>query len=188
MYHPGYGYTPYGPYSPATSPVPALGHDAQMYGAQHYQYPSPYFQSLTPTSNPYPSMPAPAKGEITTPVVADQATLDSTNSKPNGMANSGGAKNNGTYSGRVGYNGSYGRGTVPGGVPSYQDPRCAYEGMQSPMPWLDSPYFADGHSRPLTNSAMTSSFSYGNGFPSRNQNYQPHLMVGSATFLSVVIL
>ena len=49
MYHNGYGYAPYGPYSPAASPVPTMGHDGHLYGAQSYQYPTPYFQSLTPT-------------------------------------------------------------------------------------------------------------------------------------------
>lgn len=177
MYH-GYGYAPYGPYSPAASPVP-VGHDGQLYGAQHYQYPTPYFQSMTPTSGQFSSPAVPSKGEIATAAGADIA-------KPNGLANNGGAKgNNGTTPARATYqnssfnmNGSYGRGALPGGVPAsgYQDPRYAYEGLHSPVPWLESPYFSDGQPRPVTNSSMTTS--NGNGVPSsRNQNYRPQMMV-----------
>ncbi|KAL0418062.1 UNVERIFIED_CONTAM: YTH domain-containing protein ECT2 [Sesamum radiatum] len=189
MYHHGYGYAPYGPYSPATSPVPTVGHDGQLYGAQHYQYPTPYFQSLTPTSGPYPTPAGPAKGEIATSAAADQAPLsvDSTNSKSNGIANSGGAKgNNGTAPARAAYqnssfnvNGSYGRGALPGGIPGsgYQDPRFGFDGLQSPIPWLENPYFSDGQPRPVTTSSMTSPATNGNGVPSsRNQNFRPHLM------------
>ncbi|XP_011089707.1 uncharacterized protein LOC105170581 [Sesamum indicum] len=189
MYHHGYGYAPYGPYSPATSPVPTVGHDGQLYGAQHYQYPTPYFQSLTPTSGPYPTPAAPAKGEIATSAAADQAPLsvDSTNSKSNGIANSGGAKgNNGTAPARAAYqnssfnvNGSYGRGALPGGIPGsgYQDPRFGFDGLQSPIPWLENPYFSDGQPRPVTTSSMTSPATNGNGVPSsRSQNFRPHLM------------
>ncbi|KAL8480870.1 hypothetical protein ACS0TY_027408 [Phlomoides rotata] len=177
MYH-GYGYAPYGPYSPAASPVPTVGHDGQLYGAQHYQYPTPYFQSLTPTSGQFPTPAAPAKGEIANAAATDMP-------KSNGLANSGGAKgNNGTAPARATYqnssfnmNGSYGRGALPGGVPAsgYQDPRYAYEGLHSPVPWLENPYFSDGQPRPVTSSSMTTS--NGNGVPSsRNQNYQPHMM------------
>ncbi|XP_011089706.1 YTH domain-containing family protein 1-like [Sesamum indicum] len=190
MYHHGYGYAPYAPYSPATSPVPTLGHDGQIYGAQHYQYPTPYFQSLTPTSGPYPTPAAPGKGEITASAAADQAPLsvDSTNSKSNGITNSGVAKgNNGAAPPRAAYqnasfnvNGSYGRGALPGGIPGsgYQDPRFGYDGLQSPFPWLESPYFSDGQPRPVTTSSMTSPASNGNGVvPStRNQNFRPHPM------------
>ncbi|KAJ0673055.1 hypothetical protein HanOQP8_Chr13g0503971 [Helianthus annuus] len=52
--YPGYGYAPYGPYSPAGSPVPTTGHDGQLYGAQQYQYqyqyPSPCFQPVVDTT------------------------------------------------------------------------------------------------------------------------------------------
>lgn len=186
----GYGYAPYAPYSPATSPVPTVGHDGQMYGAQHYQYPTPYFQSLTPTSGPYSTPAAPTKGEMGTAATGDQAPLsvDSANSKSNGVANGGGPKgNNATAPARATYqnssfnvNGTYGRGTLPGGIPAtgYQDPRWGFDGLQSPIPWLENPYFSDGQQRPITSSSMTSSIANGNGVPSsRNQNYRPQYMV-----------
>lgn len=181
MYH-GYGYAPYGPYSPAGSPVPAVGHDGQLYGAQHYQYPSPYFQPMTPTSGPY-STPAaaPPKGEISTSAAADQAPLsvDNANGNSNGIVNGGGVKgNNGpapvrptTYqNSSFNANGSYGRGAQN----AYQDPRFGFDGVRSPIPWLDGPIFSDGQHRPLTSTAITSSMSNGNGAASRNQNLRPH--------------
>ncbi|XP_019155591.1 PREDICTED: uncharacterized protein LOC109152390 [Ipomoea nil] len=178
VYQHGYGYTPYGPYSPATSPVPTVGHDGQLYGAQHYQYPTPYFQPLT--SGPYPTPAAPAKGEIPiSAAAADQATLtvDSANANSNGNAIGGGIKGNiGSAPLRPAYqnssfnmNGSYGRGTMPGGVASgYQDPRFAFDGLQSPLPWQDATY-SDGHSRPVNSNSFTPSNR--SGIPSsRNQN------------------
>ncbi|PIN05579.1 putative high-glucose-regulated protein [Handroanthus impetiginosus] len=187
VYHHGYGYTPYAPYSPAASPVPTMGHDGQLYGAQHYQYPTPYFQP--PTSGPYSTPAAPAKGEIATSAAADQVPLsvDSTNSKSNGIANSGGTKgNNGTAPTRATFqnssfnvNGSYPRGALPGGIPAsgYQDPRFGFDNLHSPISWLETPYFSDGQPRAVTSSSMASSIASGNNVPSsRNQNFRPHLM------------
>ncbi|VFQ60016.1 unnamed protein product [Cuscuta campestris] len=176
VYQHGYGYNPYGPYSPATSPVPTVGHDGQLYGAQHYQYPTPYFQPLA--SSPYPTSTAFAKGEIPISAAADQAplTVDSANANSNGNENGGGAKGNAgpaplrpAYNASYNVNGSYGRGTMPVGVASgYQDPRFAYDGLHSPIPWSDTT-FSDGHSRPANNSTFTPSSR--NGIPSsRNQN------------------
>ncbi|KAL1569300.1 YTH domain-containing protein ECT4-like [Salvia divinorum] len=187
MYH-GYGYPTYGPYSPAVSPIPTLSHDGQLYSPQHYQYPTPYFQPMPPTNGPYSSG-ALAKGDIAASGCADQIPLpvDSSNSKSNGVASSVAAKgNNGTVMARPTYqnssfnaNGSYGRGAMPGGSPSsgYQNPRFGFDGLHSPIPWLDTPYFSDAQQRPITSSSITSAVGNGNSVPSsRNQNYQPHLM------------
>ncbi|CAI9768674.1 unnamed protein product [Fraxinus pennsylvanica] len=162
VYHHGYGYAPYGPYSPATTPVPTVGHDGQLYGAQHYQYPTPYFQSAT--SGPYPTPAASAKGDISASAGADQAPLSvaTGDAKSNGIANSGSIKkNNGSNAAKhtypnssYGFNGTYGRSGFPGGIPA-----------------------SDGQPRPVTASSMTSSMSNGNGVPSsRNQNFRPHIM------------
>lgn len=132
MYHPGNSYAAYNPYSHATSPVPTIGHDSQLYGAQHYHY--PYFQPLPPTSTPY----------VTS--VAGQAPLsvDSANGNSNGIAN--GVKG---YTGHTSMrhafqnsslnnNGSFGRSAFLGGVASgYQDPRFGFDGVRSPIPWLE---------------------------------------------------
>ncbi|XP_042025087.1 YTH domain-containing protein ECT4-like [Salvia splendens] len=187
MYN-GYGYPPYGPYSPAVSPIPTLSHDGQLYSPQQYQYPTPYFQPLPPSNGLYPSG-ALGKGDIATSGGADQVPLpvDSANSKSNGVAGSVATKgNNGTAMARPAYqnssfnaNGSYGRGALPGGIPSSgcQNPRFGFDGLHSPVPWLETPYFSDSQQRPITSSSMTPAVGNGNSAPSsRNQNYQPHLM------------
>ncbi|XP_051132069.1 YTH domain-containing protein ECT4-like [Andrographis paniculata] len=188
LYHHGFGYAPYAPYAPAASPVPTVGHDGQLYGSQQYQYPPPYFQSPTPTSGPYPTPAAPLKGELVTSAAADQTSLsvDSTNSKSNGIANSMHTKgNNGTVPVRstqqnssMKVNGSYGKGGFPGGIPAsgYHDARVGFDGLQSVMPWYESPYFSDGQPRPLTNSSLTSTVPNGTGVGSRNNNFRPQLM------------
>nr|XP_043613738.1 YTH domain-containing protein ECT4-like [Erigeron canadensis] len=176
MYH-GYGYPTYSPYSPATSPVPTVGHDGQLYGAQHYQYPNAYFQPMTPTSGPYSSSAVPAKGENTPSAAADQPslTVDTANGNSNNIVNGGGVKGNTgsaslrptTYQNSYNANGSYGRGAQN----SYQDPRYSYEGLHSPIPWLDTTLYTDGQARNISSIAPLSS---GNGVASRNQNLRPH--------------
>lgn len=91
VYHHGYGYAPYAPYSPAGSPVPTMGNDGQLYGPQHYQYP-PFFQPLTPTSGPFtPTSAAHPQGDNSTSVAADQKPLSveaangNTNAGTNGV-------------------------------------------------------------------------------------------------------
>ncbi|KAI4317340.1 hypothetical protein L6164_025214 [Bauhinia variegata] len=187
MYHHGYGYAPYGPYSPAGSPVPTMGNDGQLYGPQHYQYP-PYFQPLNPTSGPFTPTPAvPPQGEVSTSAPADQKPLpvEAANGNSNGVTNGGTVKgSNGATPVKPAYqnssfnsHASYGRGAMPGRVPTpgYQDPRFAFDGLRSPIPWLDGPLFSDGQPRPMTSSVITSSISGGNNVTaSRNQTYRPN--------------
>ena len=175
MYHHGYGYAPYSPYSPAASPVPTMGHDGHLYGAQSYQYPTPYFQSLTPTSAPYnPTSVVTPKGEISTSIAVDQSpsSLGAANGNSNGIANSGGGKGapkkqmyqNSSFTS----NGSYGRGGLSGALPAsgFQDPRFSFDGLRSPMPWLDAP---------VNTTSMVSSISIANNTPSsKSHNYRPH--------------
>ncbi|KAK8615237.1 hypothetical protein V6N13_069015 [Hibiscus sabdariffa] len=183
MYH-SYGYAPYGPYSPATSPVPTLGSDGQLYGPQHYQYP-PFFQPVTLSSGPFaPNPAAPPHGELVTSAAADQKPLpvETVNSNSNGVANGGNLKgNNGpgaikpSYPSSVNSNNLYPRGAPTGGFSAsgYQDPRYGFDGFQSPNQWHDGSMYSDGQHRPVTSTGMNSSFSKANGFPtSRNQNFQ----------------
>ncbi|KAK1356206.1 YTH domain-containing protein [Heracleum sosnowskyi] len=177
----GYGYTPYGPYTPSGSPVPNVAHDGQLYGAQQYHYPTHYFQPLTPTSGPYPTPAAPVKGEMSTTGAGDKSTLavENANVNSNGIANVGVVKaNNGSappksfQSSSYNNNASFGRGTLPGGVPTsaYQNPRFGYHSLGSTVPWMDVPLYSD-YSRSMTNTLIMSSISSGNGIPSsRNQN------------------
>ncbi|KAK1356205.1 YTH domain-containing protein [Heracleum sosnowskyi] len=185
MYH-SYGYAPYSPYTPAGSPVPTVGHDGQLYGAQQYQYPTPYFQPSTPTSGPYSTPAAPPKGEKSTTGAGDKPTLaiETANVNSNGItnvgvvkANSGSAPHKSFQNSFKNNNGSFGRGTFPGGVPTsaYQDPRFGYDSLVSPVPWMDVPLYSD-YSRPMTNTSIKPPISSGNGIPSRNQNNRSHLM------------
>lgn len=184
MYHHGYGYAPYGPYSPAGSPVPTLGNDGQLYGPQHYQY--PFFQPLTPTSGPYtPSPAASPQTDISASVAADQKPLpvEAANGNSNGVTNGGSVKGNNaaplkpTYQNSFVSNGSYGTAALPGRGPgsNYQDGRYSFDVLRSPFPWLDGPLLSDGQPRPVTSTAISSSISNGNNLPSsRNQNFRPN--------------
>ncbi|XP_037493164.1 YTH domain-containing protein ECT2 isoform X2 [Jatropha curcas] len=166
MYHNGYGYAPYGPYSPATSPVPTLVNDGQLYGPQHYQYP-PYFQPLTPNSGPFtPSQEPSSQGDLSSTTPPDQKSLpaEATKGNSSGIVSGAGIKgNNGlapiksTYQNSLlNSNNTNGRGILPGGVPTsgYQDPRFGFEGK----------YRSTG---------MASSFMKANNVPSsRNHNFR----------------
>ncbi|CAN4115294.1 unnamed protein product [Withania somnifera] len=186
IYHHGYGYASYGPYSPATSPVPAVGHDGQLYGSQQYHY--PYFQPLPPTSTSNTTPASQPKGEAaSSTAAADQSSIsvDSANGNSVVIANGGVKGNTGSMSVRPAFqnsslnaNGSYGLGTFPGGVPSgYQDPRLGFDGVRSPIPWVGGSMFTDGQARPVTSNSFMPSFSNGYAAPSsKNQNVHPHLM------------
>ncbi|XP_020686608.1 YTH domain-containing protein ECT4 isoform X1 [Dendrobium catenatum] len=191
MYHHGYGYTPYGAYPSSGSAVPSLGHDSQMYGAQHYQYPSPYFQPQAVPNGTYSSNNAPtSQAEVNSLVVADQppVPVDAAKSNSNGVNNVSATANGGSASLKQGQqnstltsNGSYGRGVLLGGHPSpgYQDPRFNFDGMRSPIPWFDGSTFSDAYTRSATNNAVSSTASHNaNSAPSRNQNVRsvPQLM------------
>ncbi|XP_019461640.1 PREDICTED: uncharacterized protein LOC109360893 isoform X1 [Lupinus angustifolius] len=187
VYHHGYGYAPYAPYSPAGSPVPTIGNDGQLYGPQHYQYPQ-YFQPLTPTSGGSfaPTATVPPLGEITSSVAADQKPLpvETANGNSNGVTNSGNTKGNSgaapvklAYQNSFTSNASNKRGAVPGRGPTsgYQDPRFVFDGVHSPIPWLDATLFPDGQQRPVSSTTITSSVAGGNNSTaSRNQNFRPN--------------
>ncbi|KAJ0549137.1 putative YTH domain-containing protein [Helianthus annuus] len=138
MYH-GYGYAPYGPYSPAGSPLPTVGHDGQLYGAQPFQYPNPYFPPMTPTSGPYTSAVIPPKGVNAPSATADQTplTVDSTNGVK-GTTGSAPVKP-AAYQNSI-FNGSYKKGAQNG----FQDPRYGFDGstLQS-LGWMPRCYPMD---------------------------------------------
>lgn len=77
-------------------------------------------------------------------------------------------------------NSSHGRGGLSTVVPSpsYQDPGYSFDGIHSPVTWLDTSIFAGGQSKHNANAGYTSPISHSNNFPSgRNQNHRPHLTV-----------
>lgn len=191
LYH-GYGYG-YPPYSPVGSPVPTMGNDGQLYGPQQYQYP-PYFGHMPPTSGPYTSNPAaPTQVEVPSSAAGDQKTLpaETVNNNTNGVANTASVKvNNGSAPVKPAYqntsfnSNSFGHGTLPGGIPtsSYQDPRFGFDGLCSPIPWMDAPVFSDGQSRPTT-------ISKSNNGSARNQNMRSnsHYMVCLLVYFLICI-
>ncbi|CAA6667155.1 unnamed protein product [Spirodela intermedia] len=191
VYHHGYGYAPYGAYAPPGSPVPTIGHDGQLYGPQHYQYPGPYYPPATPTNSTFtPNNPPPSsQAEVSAPVSSDQTTVsvDATKSNSNGISNGNSNGNNWTLplkpspqNSSTTSNGSYGRGPIQGSLPSgYPDSRYSYDGVRSPVPWLDCPTFLDGQHRvPTTSSVSSPVFHAGNNSSTRNHNLRPfpHMM------------
>lgn len=168
--------------------VPTMGHDGQLYGPQHYQYGAPYYQPPTTPNGPYAPAPT-SKGDVSTSVAADQVPLpvETGNGNSNGGVNGSNGSATlkpGSQNGSLTSNGSFGRGVMPGGVPTagYQDPRLGFDGMRSPIPWLDGPIFSDGQPRPAT-STVSSAIS--NGPSGRNQSLRPppHLMVVNFQFI-----
>ncbi|KAH9728432.1 YTH domain-containing protein ECT2 [Citrus sinensis] len=169
MYSQNYGYTPYGIY-------PSTG-DVQLQGLQQYHYPSPYYQ-LDQGSAP--------QGGGSTSVIADKVSLSVESNKDNPMANGPGVSGNGRSKlQRPNYqypyldpNSSHGRGGLSTVVPSpsYQDPGYSFDGIHSPITWLDTSIFGGGQSKHNVNAGYTSPISHSNNFPSgRNQNHRPHL-------------
>ncbi|KAI7726241.1 hypothetical protein M8C21_008585 [Ambrosia artemisiifolia] len=161
----GYGYAPYGPYSPAGSPLPTVGHDGQLYGAQHFQYPSPYFQPTTPTGGPYTSAVIPHKGVNAPSAAADRTplTVNSTNGVK-GAAWPAPAKPTSYQNSIFNANSSYKKGAQNG----FQDPRYGFGGVHSSIPWLDAPLLSGEQARNNSNIAPVTN---GNGIASRNQMY-----------------
>ncbi|KAH9331309.1 hypothetical protein KI387_003417, partial [Taxus chinensis] len=175
VYHHGYGYAPqvpYGPYSPAGTPVPTMGADGQLYGHQQYQYTGPYYQQPVPPGAQYTPSPTPplTQGDVPTSVGADQIAADNTS------GNTANASGNGVTLGpRPTYpmpilpsNGSYGRGILP----------ANHEGIRSIGPWLEGPLGSEGQFRPPTANPVTSMVSQTTSPGPLGQNVRPisHVM------------
>ncbi|OMO98949.1 hypothetical protein COLO4_13605 [Corchorus olitorius] len=183
MYQQSYGYMPYGAaYSVPSSPLPSMGHYG-LHAMQEYHYPSPYYQPLLQTSQANAS-----PVEFSNLGAADQALLSVETNKGNSttIASGGGLSgNNGsgslksTFKGSsLNPNASYKRGGLPTVNLSqgYQDPRFSYDGVQSPIPWLDMSMYSNGQSEHATNNGFSS---YPNNLSSgRNHNLRsyPHVM------------
>ncbi|XP_009396219.2 YTH domain-containing protein ECT2 isoform X1 [Musa acuminata AAA Group] len=59
VYHTGYGYSPYGPYSPGMTPLTSLSGDGQLYSPHQFQFPGAYYQQSAPPNMPYLSSSTP---------------------------------------------------------------------------------------------------------------------------------
>eukprot|EP01018_Ginkgo_biloba_P026777 Gb_38284 [translate_table: standard] len=146
---------PYGPYSPAGTPLPTIRADGQLFGTQQYPYPAPFYQQPVPPGVQYISSPTPlSQGELSSSVGVDQATFAVDGSNAN-FVNGNGM----TVAPRPGYPmayGSYGRGVLPVTItsPGYQDPRHGYDGIRTGGSWSDSAKVSEGQQRPNSGSAV----------------------------------
>ncbi|XP_078430878.1 YTH domain-containing protein ECT2-like isoform X2 [Wolffia australiana] len=161
-YYPGYGYAPYGAFAPG-SPVPAAGPDGQIYGHQQYQYPGLYYVPPTPTSSALTSttQPPSSQAEVPTSTTASEEAatpLDSTKTTTKVSANDVVPAKHNHQKPLTGFNGQRGSAAVPGGIPAGYPPdlRYAYDGMRSPIQWLDGPTYLDGQHRHASNSTLSS--------------------------------
>ncbi|XP_011625785.1 uncharacterized protein LOC18440791 isoform X2 [Amborella trichopoda] len=159
VYHPSFGYNPqmpYGPYSPATTPLPSVRGDGQLYPPQQYSFAGPYYQQPVPPGLPYINSPTPlSQAELSSPSAIDQqqggflADASNTNAIPFGP--------------RPNYPvpfGSFGRGSLGGnsGNPTYYNARQGYDGFGNGS-WSDWSKAPDGHHRSLTGLASPTSSS-----------------------------
>ncbi|OMP11190.1 hypothetical protein CCACVL1_00632 [Corchorus capsularis] len=168
-------------YMPPSSPLLAMGHDA-LHALQEYHYPT-YYQPPLQTSQASAS-----QVEVSTSGVGDQASLSVDTNKGNSstITSAGGLSgNNGSgslkstfKSSSLNPNASYKKGGYSTGNLSsgYTDPRFSYDGIQSPIPWLDMSMSSNGQLEHVANGGFSS---YTNNLSSgRNQNLHhfPHVM------------
>ncbi|XP_062209943.1 YTH domain-containing protein ECT4-like isoform X2 [Phragmites australis] len=165
----GYGYAPYGAYSPASSPVPTV--DGQMFGTQHYQYPTAYFQPPTPVT---------AQGDLQSSVNSEKpaAKADPAKTTTNGVPNGTAHSNIGTVplasshqNSSLTPDGTYGA-PLLGGVPSagYMDSMYGYDSTGAHYAWYDGSAYTNGHQRTTSTNHMLPSTFNGNVSSARNQN------------------
>ncbi|KAJ6349454.1 hypothetical protein OIU77_006936 [Salix suchowensis] len=74
IYNQGYGYAPFGAYPSPNSPIPTMGYDGQLYGAQQqYQYPGSFYHPSTSAGLFYPSnQPNHSQGHVASAGTADK--------------------------------------------------------------------------------------------------------------------
>ncbi|XP_038973394.1 YTH domain-containing protein ECT4-like [Phoenix dactylifera] len=174
LYHHGYGYAPYGAYPSPGSTVATMGHDGQLYGPQHYQYPAQYYQTPTPA----PKQVSPSQGEVSTSAAADQPpiSVDDTKANSNVIVSGNADGSTGAAAAKpsqqnssLASTGLHSRGVLTSVLPSsgFQDPRFGFDAMRSPIPWFDAPVYPDVQHRPaITNTASSTT-------SARNQNLRP---------------
>uniref|UniRef100_A0A7N0T8G3 YTH domain-containing family protein n=1 Tax=Kalanchoe fedtschenkoi TaxID=63787 RepID=A0A7N0T8G3_KALFE len=172
-----YGYAPYGPCSPAASPVPGV--EGQLYGAQHYQYPTTYFQPVNASSGSFTSKASNTQPDANKPAAADQKSLSVENSNRSSQftANCGGSKVNdglGTSKPAYGTPMHASNGSATGNIPtsifpasSYYESKSVLDGVRSL--WQDRPA-SDGQAK----SKVTSSVTINKNGPSVNQSPRPN--------------
>ncbi|CAA6658572.1 unnamed protein product [Spirodela intermedia] len=155
-FYPGYGYAPYGAYAPPGSPVPTAGPDGQLYGPQQYQYPGLYYMPSTPSSSTLTStsQPPTSRAEVSGSAASEEPTVSVDATKMTTKGTSNGSANGDVGSVPLKHNHQKPLAWHPFWLPP--DPRYAYDGMRSPVPWLDGPAFLDGQHRQAATSTLSS--------------------------------
>lgn len=169
MYHSGYGYASYAPYTSPGSPAPSLGHDGSFYGTQQYQFPGSFYQPQIHKKPTYTKKNnTSTQGEVSTSQVSDTPTLSAD------AANPGSNSMNGNLNMRKG---SYAKVAPANGVASSSYQNQTRAGRNSP--WSGANNFSDKqNATSATSTGSTTGFS-GNKLQGRNQNLRPipHYMV-----------
>ena len=143
-----------------------------MFGAQHYQYPTAYFQPPTP-------VPSSTQGDLQSSVNPEKPAAKADTAKPtaNGVPNGTAHSNSGTVplasshqNSSLTPDGTY-RAPLLGGVPSagYLDTTYGYDSTGAHFAWYDGSAYANGQQRTTTTNHMPSSTFNGNGSSARNQ-------------------
>ncbi|KDP39708.1 hypothetical protein JCGZ_02728 [Jatropha curcas] len=165
MYPQGYGYTSFGTYPSVDSTVPTMGNDGQLYGTEHYQYPSPFYQAPIANGTLYThNRGSVSQTEAPASAAVDKGALSVVTAagNPNTTLNGGSLnRSNGPKPFRPtnqksssNFNNSYKRGGLPAGfTPAYH----GYDQYQSPMPWLDASMFSNGPAGHAINNGFSSS-------------------------------
>lgn len=163
MYHSGYGYASYAPYTSPGSPAPSLGHDGSYYGTQQYQFPGSFYQPQIP-KKAYTK-----KSNNSTQGVSDTPTLSADVANP-GSNNMNGNKNM--------MKSSYAKVASANGVASSSYQNQTRVGKKSP--WSEGNIFSDKQNVPaVTSTGSTTGLNGNNKLQGSNQNHRPipHYMV-----------
>lgn len=164
MYHNGYGYASYTPYTSPGSSAPSLGHDGSYYGNQQYQFPGSFYQPQVPKKAPYTKKNNNStQSAVSTSQVSDTPTLsaDAVNPVSNSMI---GNKNM--------TKGSYAKVASGNGVASSSFQSQTRAGKKSP--WSEGNILSEKQNVPsMTNSGSTTGLSGSNKVQGKSQNHRP---------------
>ncbi|KAJ6360148.1 hypothetical protein OIU77_004207 [Salix suchowensis] len=154
MYNQGYGYAPFGTYPSPNSSIPSMGYDTQLYGAQHYQYPSSFYPSSTSAGLFYPSNHSThSQGHIASLGTTDKVPFSAGTStrNPNNRVNAGSVnRSNGPASG-AGFS-----------SPLNTDPTRPISGMGQASGYMNLMYPNNRTYDPYGNSTNPGAMGYGN--------------------------
>jgi YTH domain-containing family protein len=157
MYHSGYGYASYAPYTSPGSPVPSVGHDGSYYGTQQYQFPGSFYQQIPKKTTYTKKNNTSTQGVVSATQVSDNPPLSAD------AANLGSNSVNGNKNMTKG---SYTKVPSGNGVASSSYQNQTRAGKKSP--WSEGNMFSDKQDVPVTTGLSGNSKLQG-----KNQNHHP---------------